>query len=306
MTRLYTRTKIECVSRSSCPDIDSSCLSSIRINDDIVDISLAWDPSKSERYESIDDHIRDRRWSFLSYASTGVESLTDINNQTDKMITSKEENDVDGGKTFFLTILSVCTLLSICILLGIVVNIVATGTKNTDESTSVTSVLEMAIDGELHKDSSLADLELVPTAPANIQEICLMANPIEDEFSKCEDICHSAECCTDPNASDNCFRENSKNCIQHSICFERNFNVADVKAILVNEVCSSQALTKQSGINSCRAACSEALCCYPEKYGKNLENTCKAERNADKCNLFLACAALPEIDGNDGESRRLH
>merc|ERR1719469_153997 len=292
MTRLPVR------KLSLCPVIDSSCLSSIHINDDIDDIT--WDPSKSESYESIDDHIRDRRWSCLSYASTGIESLRDINKQTDKMITSKEENDVDGGKTFCLPILS------ICILLGIVVNIVATGTKNTDESTSVTSVLEMAIDGELHKDSSLADLELVPTAPANIQEICLMANPIEDEFSKCEDICHSAECCTDPNASDNCFRENSKNCIQHSICFERNFNVADVKAILVNEVCSSEALTKQSGINSCRAACSEALCCYPEKYGKNLENTCKAERNADKCNLFLACAALPEIDGNDGESRRLH
>jgi len=297
------------VEKCACSDIDSSCLPSIRINDDIDDISRAWDPSKSESYESyesIDDHIRDRRWSFLSHASTGVESLTDNNKQTDKMITSKEENDVDGGKTFFLTILSVCTLLIICILLGIVVNIVSTGTKNTDESTSVTSVLEMAIDGELHKDSSLADLELVPTAPANIQEICLMANPIEDETSKCEDICNSAECCTDPNASDNCFRENSKNCIQHSICFERNFNAADVKAILVNEVCSSEALTKQSGINSCRAACSEALCCYPEKYGKNLKNTCKAERNADKCNLFLACAALPEIDGNDGESRRLH
>merc|ERR1719469_843538 len=89
MTRLPVR------KLSLCPVIDSSCLSSIHINDDIDDIT--WDPSKSESYESIDDHIRDRRWSCLSYASTGVESLTDNNKQTDKVITSKEENDVDGG-----------------------------------------------------------------------------------------------------------------------------------------------------------------------------------------------------------------
>jgi len=147
---------------------------------------------------------------------------------------------------------------------------------------------------------------VVPPAPTNIEEICSTAIPVGDEFSKCEDVCSSAECCTSPDVSNNCFRENSKNCLQYSVCFERNFNAAELKATLANKACSNEPLTKQLDIDSCHAACSEALCCYPEKYSKNLKNTCKTERNKEKCDVFLACAALPEIDATDGESGRLH
>lgn len=112
-------------------------------------------------------------------------------------------------------------------------------------------------------------------------------------YSICEELCKEAECCSlDSQVEGNCFDENRNVCNRYnkhcSPIFEEKLE-EKVDLTSLENICSSENLSTESGKAMCFDACSPASCCFEDV---TESSSCRNDEMKLWCEVFSECEVI--------------